>query len=231
MQRRVSRRTYTGPVPEREWKILCEMAERFEQKSGVRFSPFYGNPEAFRGFHASYGMFSGVESGFMLGGNEMPDRREKIGYFGELLVLEATRLGLGSCWVGGTYRPEALPWKEETDGTLDCVLVMGTVSDWKWKEKILYRMVHRGTKEAVRLYVADEMPPEWFLKGMEAVRLAPSAVNRQPVVFHWKNGVASAHVSDLNSLRDIDLGIAKVHFALAAGGNWQWGNGGIFHKE
>ena len=230
MEKRVSRRTYAGAVPKQEWDLLCRMAQNFQEASGIRIRPFFHVPEAFRGFKAGYGLFHGVESGFMLGGGNVPDRREKIGYFGELLVLEATRMGFGSCWVGGTYRPEALPWDPETDGKLDCLLVMGNVWEPRWKEKMLHAVIRPRSKKWEQMCAVDSPPPAWFKEGMQAVQLAPSAVNRQPVMFFWKDGNVTARVSDMNAYRDVDLGIAKLHFALAAGGNWQWGNGGVFSK-
>ena len=63
---------------------------------------------------------------------------------------------------------------------------------------------------------------------MEAVRLAPSAMNRQPVFFELKNGVVTARVSP-SAWAPVDLGVAKAHFDLAAGpGHWAWGSGAAF---
>ncbi|MGB8451762.1 MAG: nitroreductase family protein [Anaerocolumna sp.] len=56
----------------------------------------------------------------------------------------------------------------------------------------------------------------------------PAAVNKQPVKFEFKNGEISAFVEDERFL--IDLGIAKTHFTLAAGGSFELGNHGKYHK-
>lgn len=65
---------------------------------------------------------------------------------------------------------------------------------------------------------------------MRAVQKAPSAVNRQPVVFTYKGGIVTALVE--NTVGDgfaLDLGIAKLHFELGAGGGtWAFGNGAEF---
>lgn len=55
-------------------------------------------------------MFSGVNSYFAMAGRRADlCLREKVGYWGEKLVLEATRLGLGTCWVGGTFDRRPAP--------------------------------------------------------------------------------------------------------------------------
>lgn len=224
---RVSRRSFIGPIGEEDFSHLRELATRYSELAEAEIRLFHGLGPCFKGFRASYGMFSGVEDGFLLGGEHRTvDHMEKLGYYGELLVLEAAARGLGTCWVGGTYRQDMLP--PSAPKPVDIVIAAGRVEQSGWKEKAVYRMVHRGRKGPERLYRADETPPDWFLRGVECAALAPSAVNRQPVTFLWKDGRASAIVPDMRDLHPVDLGIAKAHFALAAGGEWQWGNGGEF---
>jgi len=100
------------------------------------------------------------------------------------------------------------------------------------KEKLIYAMTHQKTKSAQELYESDAPIPEWFKSGISAVQKAPSAVNRQPVTFAYKNGVTSASVKDIGiSGMALDLGIAKLHFELGAGGgSWDWGNGSPYHR-
>ena len=51
---------------------------------------------------AAYGLFAGAQGYIALLGNPKDERiDQQIGYLGEGLVLEATALGLGTCWVGG----------------------------------------------------------------------------------------------------------------------------------
>ena len=156
--------------------------------------------------------------------------REKVGYWGEKLVLEATRLGLGTCWVGGTFDRAACPCRLLPDEELVCVITVGHVSaELGGKERFIYRMVHRSTKPLEALYDAGgETPPDWFAAGMRAVRRAPSALNRQPVRFVWRDGAVSASVPDYAS-QAVDLGIAKLHFEIGAGGgSWKPGSGGAY---
>jgi hypothetical protein len=65
---------------------------------------------------------------------------------------------------------------------------------------------------------------------MEAVRLAPSARNRQPVKIKYYNDVVYATTGEFN-YNKIDMGIAKLHFALGAGGSFELGENGRFIKD
>ena len=62
---------------------------------------------------------------------------------------------------------------------------------------------------------------------------APSAMNRQPIVFSYNpdDDTAAAMIDpNVESGQALnDLGIAKLHFKIGAGsGTWAWGDGGLF---
>ena len=80
------------------------------------------------------------------------------------------------------------------------------------------------------MYSSDGPVPDWFLAGMEAVQKAPSAVNRQPVMFSYQEGIVTASVKDIEGDGfAFDLGIAKLHFEIGVGGGtWEFGNGAEF---
>ena len=75
-------------------------------------------------------------------------------------------------------------------------------------------VAHRS-KSIKELSHADE-ETEWFTKGMEAVCLAPTAMNQQKFLFELKNGVVTAK-SLGGFYSKIDLGIAKYHFEAVTG--------------
>jgi nitroreductase len=184
--------------------------------------------KAFEGFKASYGMFSGVRNYIALVG-KIGDfiNQEKLGYFGEKLVLEATLRGLGTCWVAGTFDRGATPIEWALDETIVAVITVGEIdTELTRKEKILKRLFNRGSKSIEQMTVSDEPLPEWFLSGMQAVQRAPSAVNKQPVKFRYSNDVVTAFVEKDDVGRPpLDLGIAKLHFEIGAGGgSWVFGN-------
>ena len=79
---RISRRSFIGPIGEEDFMYLQGLAEKYSRLAEVEIGLYHGLSPCFRGFHASYGMFSGVEDGFLLGGGTPHD-----GSFGEAGIL------------------------------------------------------------------------------------------------------------------------------------------------
>ena len=112
-----------------------------------------------------------------------------------------------------------------------CAITIGNVKQkLSTKEKLIHSLTHRKTKTVEQMYTSDSPVPDWFLSGMAAVQKAPSAVNRQPVTFSYKDGTVTASVENIDGEGfAFDLGIAKLHFEIGAGGGaWEFGNGAGF---
>lgn len=233
VERRISRRSYLQkPLEPFTSGALLTLVGEYNQRAGLCIELVREGADAFKGFRRSYGMFSGVTSYFAMAGKRTDlCLHEKAGYWGEKLVLEATKLGLGTCWVGGTFDRKACSCRLLPDEELVCVIVVGHVPPGRGaKEKFIYRMAHRSAKPVEALYDTDgQAPPDWFLAGMRAVQRAPSALNRQPVEFLWREGAVTASVPNYASMQAVDLGIAKLHFEIGAGGgSWKPGSGGAY---
>jgi len=234
---RTSRRKYLNePLQSKQVEKFAELIATYNQIGGFRIELIQNNGAAFAGFTRSYGMLDGVQHyfGFIADQND-PYADEKIGYYGELLVLHATALGLGTCWVGGTFAKSKTPFVLTSSERLACLITVGAVPEHpQGKEKFIYKLTHRKTKVLADMYTSDEPEiPDWFTAGMAAVVKAPSAMNKQPVTIDLRQGVACASVPNTQKyLIAFDLGIAKLHFELGAGGgSWQWGNGANFTME
>ena len=95
---RKSRRAYlSDPIPPSILERLMELMAEFNREQGLSFRFIEDGSAAFASLARSYGMFSGVKALMVLAGKkDDPNRREKCGYFGERLVLEATAYGLGT---------------------------------------------------------------------------------------------------------------------------------------
>lgn len=233
IEMRHSRRSYLRtPIATGSQKVLKAAIEKYNKISGLSIQFVENGSEAFKGFNLTYGMFHGIRSFFaMVGSTKDINLNEKIGYFGELLVLEATKLGLGTCWVGGAFNKKHCNCTVRDDETLVCVILVGNVEENRgFKEKTIYKLAHRGTKTIEQLYTSDEQAPDWFLEGIKAVQKAPSAINQQPVHFNYQSGIITASIDASASHRLIDLGIAKAHFDIATGGKFNFGNSAIFTK-
>jgi len=233
---RTSRRKYVGGQLEAEQiEKLKNLVEEYNGIGGFRVELILNNGEAFKGFTRSYGMLSGVNHYFgFVAKDYNPYADEKIGYYGELLVLHATTLGLGTCWVGGTFNKSKTPLELTDDERLACLITVGNVDEKpSSKEKFIHKLTHRKEKSESDMFTSDERVPEWFSAGMAAVVRAPSAMNKQPVMFSYEDGRVKASVDNsAKYLVGFDLGIAKLHFELGAGGgNWEWGSDGEFIRE
>lgn len=232
---RTSRRSYLKTLLSAEHlKLLQIEIDKFNRLSGLSIQLIQNGSETFQGIRKSYGMFSGVQSFFALVGSTKDENlNEKAGYYGELLVLEATRLGLGTCWVSGSFDRKHCPCKLKENEALVCVITVGNVENSKtFKEKMINRMTHaKGQPSLEKFYTSESKVPDWFLTGIKAVHKAPSAANRQPVRFNYQSDQVTAFINDKISYEFIDLGIAKSHFELAAGGRFEFGNNAVFHQE
>jgi nitroreductase len=235
IDRRRSRRKYLPKVLEQTAaETLRVFIASLSDREYVKMRLITDNGDAFNGLRKSYGMFSGVRNYIALIGDKTDMLcLEMLGYYGEWLILHATALGLGTCWVGGTFDSAFCPVELEEDDSVVCAITVGEVKpELSAKEKLIYRLTHRKTKTVEQMYTSDSPVPDWFFAGMQAVQKAPSAINRQPVMFSYKDGVVSASVEDITTQgMAFDLGIAKLHFELGAGGGrWDFGNGESFTR-
>ncbi len=226
---RKSRRAYLpAPMEPRDIAFLKSRIDEYNMRSGLTIRFLENGKSAFAGFRKSYGMFKGVRTLFVMKGPKNdPHLKEKIGYYGELLVLEATVLGLGTCWVGGTFDKNSI--RTATEEALVCVITVGKAPEKETKkERLIEKAVHRKSKTIQELSEITGDCPTWLKTGLKAVQKAPSARNAQKVRFVYQQGILCAQVPETAPFDLVDLGIAKLHFELAAGGRFAAGNGGKF---
>lgn len=225
---RRSRRKYLPtPISTDTRNKLEELAKEYSAAASIRIEFVWNDGSAFNGLRKSYGMFSGVQNyiGLIADKNDIATI-EILGYYGELLLLHAVALGLGTCWVGGSFDRKSCPFSLSGEEMVICTITLGSTNEQdSFKEKLIRGLVHRKTKTAAEMMASDGPAPDWFMAGMQAVQKAPSAVNRQPVTFTYKDGKVMAEVENKNDAGSmLDLGIAKLHFELGARcGKWSFG--------
>jgi nitroreductase len=109
---------------------------------------------------------------------------------GQGIILEATALNLSTCWVGVSFKLEVVTSfiiiKE--DERVFAVTPIGYVMEkWSLEEKVMtgFGLTHKRKSLAELVNGMEELKwPVWVKTALEAARLAPSAVNRQPWRFH-----------------------------------------------
>jgi len=232
IKNRVSRRVYTKePLARSQVSKIENWITEINKQSGLTCMLLEDGGKAFSSFGKSYGMFKNVRSIIVMKGKAGDlNLKEKVGYYGEELVLRITGLQLGTCWVGGTFDEKSIP--KQADDELVCVIPVGNVEGkLSLRENLMYKATHGKVKPISERLSSDvEDLPGWVSAGMEAVLLAPSAVNSQKARFYYEKGTVSADTVNNYRFDMIDLGIAKKHFEIAADGKFEFGNGGVFKK-
>ena len=240
IQTRVSCRAYQEKLlPEETVRLLEEKLAALNAASGLRFCLCRSEDLETPAVKLAGAMFSGrVYAAAVLFGGEDALGAEKVGYYGEDLVLYATALGLGTCWVAGTYDSKSLSVAPEPGEKLWSVIPLGYAPEKTPRKQSMIRAAIRRRSRRLESFVESVTPfgelPDWVRRGAEAVSMGPSAVNQQPVNLLWREGRLSAKLlKDCHGLGHCDLGIAKRQFeagAAACGvfGQWQFGDGGEF---
>jgi nitroreductase len=188
----------------------------------------------------TYGFIKGA-TGFLVGAvRKGAGDLEDYGYLLEEIVLHATGMGLGTCWLGGTFTRSTFTSRfggVGRDETIPAVVSIGHPGD-DGAERI------REREQGTRRFPPDELffTGEWaeplgrervdgYDEALEAVRMAPSATNKQP----WRivrggddwhfylvrtkgygKGSPWFKLLRIADLQRVDLGIAMCHFELAA---------------
>lgn len=160
---------------------------------------------------------------------------EQLGYAFENLILFATEIGLGTCWLGGTFNRKHLDMqlKVNADDIAPAITPIGYPAN---KESILSQTMKWGAKSNTRkpwkeLFfhndplesMSDDNAGEYALP-LEMLRMAPSACNKQPWrivkvadMFHfYMQEHKPTNQGTCFPLQRIDMGIAMCHFELTA---------------
>lgn len=205
------------PIEGEVLEQLLDGIRMANEESGLHMQLVTGEPKVFANFRKNYGLFRNVRNYIAMVGSRNPGSGKTVGYYGEDIVLLATRLGLGTCWVGATFERSVCRCVVEADERLYCVIAVGYEAKRKTlAARIASAAMNRKGKRLEDLCRTDRDMPDWFRNGVEAARKAPSAVNRQPVTFILDGNMVRVEVQD-GPYADIELGIAKKHFELGAG--------------
>ena len=202
------------PIEAEKIEQLQKLIDECNREGGLHIQLVTEEPKAFAGGMAKYGRFRGVRNYIAMIGKKGDD--VNLGYYGEKVVLLAQCLGLNTCWVALTFKKQPDRYEERPDEKLVCVVSLGYGENQGVQHPM--RPMEKFVKASIPL-------PEWFKNGMEAVLLAPTAVNQQKFEFELiDNHTVSAHARfTLIGYGKMDLGIAKYHFEVGAGKeNFNW---------
>ena len=222
IQNRHSVRRYRpDPIDETALARLEEAIAQANRQASLHIQLITNEPKAFSGPMA-YGKFEGVNNYLVMAGKREKDLDERIGYYGEGLVLLAQQLGLNSCWAGLSYRKISGTYALDEDEKIACYIALGYGQS--------QGSPHKG-KSAGEVSNAGASTPDWFQRGVDAARLAPTAINQQKFFIEYLGAdegelpKVSIRVKGIPFVgyTQMDMGIAKLHFEIGAGlQNFQW---------
>jgi hypothetical protein len=187
----------------------------------------------------TYGFISNP-AGFIIGTVRSGEHAlEDYGYVMERAILEATRLGLGTCWLGGSFTKSSFAGKiqQQPDEILPAVTATGYPAPETRARDFFRRAARSDTRLAWEKLFFDggfdvPLAPDnagQLRQALEMVRIAPSASNRQPwrvvrqgQAWHfycqrtpgYGKGSLVFNLLGLVDLQRLDVGIAMCHFAL-----------------
>ena len=159
-----------------------------------------------------------------------------VGFVLEKIILYCTGIGLGTCWLGGTFTRSgfASAAAQRPDEAIPAVIPVGYISDKKSIKSSLMRTIagskNRKPREEIFFEKSFGQPLDKseigsYARALEVLRMAPSASNKQPwrvlrdekdkYHFFLKNSLMYKRTPDYLNLQYIDMGIALSHFELA----------------
>ena len=195
------------PIPEDILSIIREKVDEVNREAGLHVQLVTDEPKAFSG---------------VLAGPKSDDLDEKIGYYGERLVLLAQTLGLNTCWAGVSYSKIPGTYELERDEKIGCYIALGYGQTQGSGHKV---------KDVRDISNSSDITPKWFNKGVDAALLAPTAVNQQKFFLEYLGvkdysklpKVAAKPAFSMIGYSRMDLGIVKYHFEIGAGKeNFEW---------
>ena len=183
--------------------------------------------DVFTGAIGSYGKVRNPPHLLLLIGDESSEFCDQhVGYVGEAAILEATVLGLDTCWVGGLFsrgRTKQLVELGKTKRVLAVSPVGHAVPAFAFSERGMRRMAGSHARKRITEIAPGAGTggwPDWAVAAVETARLAPSAVNRQPWRFRFDAGalvVARDNAVEVPRVtKRLDCGIAMLHAELGA---------------
>ena len=208
------------PLSEEIVRLLEDEIVKLNNEGLLHIQLICNEPKAFQGTMAKYGKFRNANNYLVMAGKKAENLDERIGYYGEHLVLLAQTLGLNTCWVGLSYSKVPGTYVLEEGEKIACYIAIGYGETQGVGHKI---------KTVEQVSNASDITPSWFKKGVEVALLVPTAVNQQKFSFEYvgmsnnRHQVRAKKGFSMIGYTQMDLGIAKYHFEVGAGKvNFEW---------
>lgn len=189
---------------------------------------------------STYGTISGASWFLLMGFSQSVESQLSAGFEMEQVVLKATDLGLGTCWIAATFKGSDFDKKVDfpENTPLRIISPVGYAADSRsFRESATRLLLRSGSRKPFEsMFFSDDFTPgvdegSVFYQPLTLMRLAPSAKNSQPWRALVKGKEVYFYIEKKSEASIVDLGIALSHFALSLssdGGGGQWTFSGDF---
>jgi nitroreductase len=229
IQKRHSVRTYTGePLRSEHTAQITSYINQLQAPFGAkaRIELIHANSGNEPVKLGTYGLIKAAPAYMAMVYEEAPFAETAAACMFERAVLFCTHLGLGTCWIGGTFSRSNFKKQIalQSNERLKAVSPVGYAA--AGKPHFLASLL-TGSKPKPRKPFEDiffdgtfdrpltEKAAGIFGKPLEMVRLAPSANNRQEWRVLLKDNCLHFYKQSYPMFENIDMGIAICHFELA----------------
>ena len=229
IQKRHSVRTYTGePLREEHIDRIRQYINQLQAPFGIkaRIELISVNSREKPIKLGTYGFIAGACHYLVLVYEEAPFAETAAAYMFEQAVLFCTGLGLGTCWLGGSYSQSDFK-KQISLNPNEKLRIVSPVGYASGKKRFLEKYIVRADKNhASRKSFGElffdknfnnpltETAAGVFFKPLEMVRLAPSASNMQEWRVILEDKALHFYKKPYMRFDSIDIGIALCHFEL-----------------
>jgi nitroreductase len=234
IKKRISVRTYDGqPLGEGDRKALEGFITSVQNPFGAQTRFTLLNVSESKDRIGTYGFIRSARqyiAGCVKRGNM---DLEGYGCAMERIVLYATQMGLGTCWLGIFKRGSFGEAMEPQGEAMPAVLAVGYAAE---KRSLMDRVTAAGAGARTRkpfetLFFEEDFTTPMDAQGtlrecFEMVRIGPSASNRQPWRAVRQGGAVHFYMAEDKAyagnrmlgfcIQRVDSGIAACHFELAA---------------
>ena len=238
IKERISVRTYTTQtVTEEIKKNIRDYADDLSNPFGAEttFKLLESDMAVNAAKLGTYGFIRGAGNYIGASVKEGKLELEGLGYEFEKLILYITSLGMGTCWLGGTFKKsefaKAMSMSEAE--LFPCISPFGFAADKKSMTDSFVRFVSKGDtrKPWSELFFDQNFTTPLltneagdYERPLEMVRLAPSASNKQPWrivkeknAYHFFEYKTPDYSKKFGyDIQRLDMGIAACHFHLTA---------------
>lgn len=223
---RHSVRTFAGvPLDETQTRTLREAIDSASSPFGggvsIRLCRFdLKGPQK----PGTYGTITGASDYLLMAYGDGRESALSAGYMMEQVVLRATSMGLGTCWIAATFRggdfDRGQTWPDGE--SLKIISPVGHPAPRKsLRDRLTSTFARSGTRKPFGELFFDGSfgvslsEESLFGESLAMLRLAPSSVNSQP----WRavvcDGTVHFYCKSAKPLYILDSGIGLCHFHLA----------------